>query len=1619
MPAELDSAVADVTSLPEWKNGDATKRRGLVRDFAAFSASSGLPETERGPLLEKLYDEAGARGFWGTVGYALTEAGKSVPAGAGALVGVAADVVAPALNPIAGMAESKTAEGTKTRLKQGFQDLGDSFVQRIKSLDPNDYQELREKSLVDFKTDLDSGAYPPGLVMFLSGDQPQTPEEEAAYEEGQQWFTDWSDVLLRTSALADQGEGADKDEAKLSTFKQGGRGLWDRGRSMDLLGDYIATRDPASWDGVAELARESELGWKTRFTKQKEALGYENFDPENSLLDELSLRAADFQRSPIDMAMTAFPLFRGAKAIKAAYGGKAAQAIKETAKSAAGEFVSGAATEALSNSGAATNEQILESGGLEALGGGTATAASGAIGAAASLVKPKPGAATLDPDTESAAQAAIKADANEPFDTSATDEPDVPHGTLTPPANLTEAKEQVAKTADAIAATGLAPQTAEALKEIAGEEASAPAAPEPTSTPEDAVPREEGNQGAPVSEGVEPVLPTTPPANEEKTNAAKQAPGLETLPEGEENAPVAGDTGEPQDTGVIPGGGEGAPVAATSPSGNTQGTAIQTLRKIAEGEPVRVFHGSKTPGITEAAAGSSFTTSTALAGKYGGELYIADIIIPESSPLRWNAEEALKNESLTEDEAAAILNRPNDLRTDSSVVLAPYQPPTQPTNEQQEKNAPERDGQEGLQVAATESPSPGATEGGANTAVSREPDAGIGQPVGSGLPETPTPDESVKEEKKGGRKAKKQAVIDEPALRKEYAANERAIRETREKNLQAKVKKAFIDKTETRQAEIRKALGEVAMTDDGYAWTAATEDEPLEPTEMLSGIPMPKFANRKMSELDKVTVLRQGKLQKSEDDARRAMAEIKRVIPDEKRQAFVSVWMEAAGDEATLKDWEARAKQPWMKEMAKGAQSLSPAEIAIAEKARAAYDALATRGMKYEVLGKLRDNYVTHVWDVEKADNSLTGTKRLKENFKFAKARTFATFFDGDQADFKPKTVAIGRLIPAYIVEMNRVIADRQFVKDLSSRKAKDGRPLVVPRGRVQQVEKEDGVVYLATPRSYKTIKDAEGEEVEQRDYKTMENQSALSGWRWEAKDTEDNPIFMKDDVALHPEAFRRLNSILGQSRIRDWYREPVEGVSKVPRAILKGLDVAQATMKREMFGFLSPFHQVQEGTHAIGHLVNPFFGVPKIDLRNKAQARAASMGLMLVPDKTSAAHYIEGVGARGSFISQISRKWGGKAGRVMADIIDGYQTYLFEKYIPGLKFKTFEKIEARNRKRFAKELASGELTADDVGILSAEQSNAAYGHLNYALLDRNPTVQHFLQLGLLAPDFLEARARFTGQAIKGIFGRVGHEQLKAIAVLAGAQIGMSILIGALLGDGWDKEHPFEIIHGGRRYFLRSVPEDIFALLKDTRQFIYGRVNPLVGRGLIQYATGLNYRGEKTDALETTTELFAQYVPLTLRHAPGLRELTESTRQSPTTPLEQLAGSMGLRISRYSPISETYKAAADWMEKEGLVKDKGSYPISKYQQLRYALEDGDMERAAEEYQKLRENIKPGDLTDGFRSSVLHPFTQSRATDQKFRAALDDEGKAMFDLAKQKRTEILQKFYRLPKTPSPK
>jgi hypothetical protein len=781
------------------------------------------------------------------------------------------------------------------------------------------------------------------------------------------------------------------------------------------------------------------------------------------------------------------------------------------------------------------------------------------------------------------------------------------------------------------------------------------------------------------------------------------------------------------------------------------------------------------------------------------------------------------------------------------------------------------------------------------------------------------------------------------------------------------------------------------------------DDAVKKASEYVRDVAEEEFKAPKMTPLRGAVLEWSAKLQRSFGEAEAKQRSINRRVPDQTRQAGITNWIQADGDPKVLtqrladtlawRDPVTGKPHPQQKQLVQGYQaalSLTPEEIAVANEVRGDYSDGAVRGRAANVLDTLKDNYLTQIWNLKKGPSGGASGRTLKERFRFSRASTFPTFFDGEQAGYIPKSKAIGKLLPVYLHEMNSTIAGRELVDQISRETASDGRPLVSPQGDGVPVRGDNGDATLVLPKAIKG---------DTADYKVMNGQPALQKWKWISKDTDGNPIFLKADLALHPEAYKKLNAILGRSAIREWYSTRTTALAEIPKAIVHGIDAANSATKRTMLGLASTFHQVQTGTHAVGHRVNPFFNIPKIDLvHNAEQMDAAKHGLMMLPDKASENQFMEGFRTSG-LVSHIP---------VIGPAADWYGHYLFAEYIPGLKFKTYQAILERNQSVYAKDLAAGRVTAADVKVLSSEQANAAYGHLNYADIGRNPTIQHFAQLGLLAPDFLEARARFTGQAIKGLTGaKVGREQLLALATLAIAQATGAYVSAKLTGGEWDKKNPFAFHLGNRSYTLRSVPEDTMQLLTNTRQFTHNRLSPIIGKGALQYATGVDYAGRKVSAGQTTKELLEQPVPISARGFLGLSGTT-------LTGMEQLAGAVGLKISRYSPAQEVRGLLDTWRSKQTDPKIQEAYERSKvevyapspYSPLRRALENGDTAAAQSEYAKLRgvreykvirETLKP------------KPLTGSLKTEKPFMDSLNAEQRKAYDAAKAEQQRIYDQF----------
>jgi hypothetical protein len=573
----------------------------------------------------------------------------------------------------------------------------------------------------------------------------------------------------------------------------------------------------------------------------------------------------------------------------------------------------------------------------------------------------------------------------------------------------------------------------------------------------------------------------------------------------------------------------------------------------------------------------------------------------------------------------------------------------------------------------------------------------------------------------------------------------------------------------------------------------------------------------------------QGGLQYSSWELQKFAEALKEQMPDKVRREALTNYIQADGDRTVLSERASKAS-PELKPAYEAALTLDPTEKTLAQNVRGYLDAQLEEAQRAGMLENGVDNYISQLWTKNPAEaeriKAMIGASELQTKPFFTKARVFQSYFEGEDAGFIPKDKDVGFLLSAYHQSFAKAIADRGLVKQLMEAKASDGRPLVATSGIGTSIPEGE---MSADTRAHLILPNAKPEAVQ--DYISLD-EPALRRWKWMGTAEDGKPIFLQGDLVVHPEAYQKAKNLLGESAIRK---------NAVGRAALR----LSSEFKNTLLS-LSMFHQTQIGVHAVEHLVNPFH-VTRLDLNDEHQMALVSHGLQ-VADFSAMEAFSEGVHGSG-LINKIPG---------LGPKFQQYQSYLFKKYIPEVKMGMALHALERNTDRYG-----SKLSAHQILELTAKQANAAFGELNYKMMARNKTFQDTLRLLLLAPDFLEARSRFVGQALKPY----GREQSRALGLGAATMyIGARIVNQTINGDpDWDPKNAFKIRAGKRQYSLRTVQGDLMHLLTDPRSFAYGRLNPVTTKPAIEAILGRDYRGRQVDAGEQLKDTVLGAVPIPLQ----------------------------------------------------------------------------------------------------------------------------------------------------------
>lgn len=699
------------------------------------------------------------------------------------------------------------------------------------------------------------------------------------------------------------------------------------------------------------------------------------------------------------------------------------------------------------------------------------------------------------------------------------------------------------------------------------------------------------------------------------------------------------------------------------------------------------------------------------------------------------------------------------------------------------------------------------------------------------------------------------------------------------------------------------------------------------------------------------------------------------------------------------------------------ALKLTPEQITLAENTRNYFESRLQDAIDAGILENGVEEYIHRTYEkdspwksgiiAELRSGVFTGKPAL------AKQRIFEYDYEAEKAGYKPEKDFIKR-VAAYDYSLNKAIADRKFVRDLMSWIMPDGRPAIDVGGRADKV---GGVgtdaAFLIKPQYRPRLEakpgmsaaDAEKARLNNRGDYIAYDHPALRKWKWVSEDAEGSPILVQGDVLVHKDAIRDPNNplnqpipaVFGKSAIREF--KPF-GIA-VGRGALQGSSIVKQTMLD-----LSGFHPVQITVHGWEHRAD----VPltrwtaqmtgrnfkPIDLNDPVQRSLVSHGLNVV-DYNGLESFSEGVSGGGSSLFRHLPYVGGK--------LQEYNHWLFQDYIPRLKMEMATHALERNRAAYAKDLRSGKMTEDQLLHLTANQANAAFGELNYEMMGRNKTLQDGLRLALLAPDFLEARGRFAGQAAKSLVGGYGREQLTALAFGAVTLYVTARLMNKISSGEWhfEPEHAFDVMHNGRAYSLRTVQGDIIHAAFNPRSFTYTRLNPVTTRTIFEGFSGRDQFGRPRSPLDQVKDFAGTIVPISFR---GL------TRPREQKWWEGFLNSIGVTERRATASDSIYKIAGDFKKKHG-IQEPGEFIYDPekdpYRATKLALMFDNPQTAAQEM-KLAVDKGATDwkhLGAYFNQFGKRPFTGSKASEREFWNTLSPDQQKLYKDAVNERIKMRQ------------
>ena len=726
-------------------------------------------------------------------------------------------------------------------------------------------------------------------------------------------------------------------------------------------------------------------------------------------------------------------------------------------------------------------------------------------------------------------------------------------------------------------------------------------------------------------------------------------------------------------------------------------------------------------------------------------------------------------------------------------------------------------------------------------------------------------------------------------------------------------------------------------------------------------------------------------------------------VPNSLRRKAIAVWLDAGGDVGLLR-MQASAVPDAYRTIWDTATRLTAGEQELGRKIKADFEAKLEDALNVGLIEKGREDYgVPQRWKIAPEGLPNPDGKRQtagRPNAKldprdpfFALQRTVPSYFEGILAGGVPESLDIAHLVPVYHAAFHKTLSSRGMIAALCDATAKDGRPVVKLSGKASTVTSSDGGrAYFVDSKA----RDRSDVSEDGRPYQSLDH-SALKGWKVAFKDEAGNPIMVKGDMLIHPDHYTYLKNELGRSGLRDDMAGKLMGPILNSQAFLKASKLSA-----------SAFHLMTIGEHMASHLVNPFLNGFRIDLRQADQSLLVRNGLELGMGHPQQM-YSEGLAsAHSGLFNMISG---------LGDLSAKMTDWIFKDYIPTIMMKAGLHALENNRKRYSKATREGKaLTENQVAELTAQQMNAAGGLLNYRMrgaegnfwgkLGANKTLMDLQRLALMAPQFLEARARVVGQALKPY----GHEQRKMLILQAGIlYVGCRVLNQMLDGDPhWD-DNPFSVVINGRAYSIRTIVGDFWHAMTDPKSFLAGRLSPFARMGIEDLVTGRDLRTGARKEPPIQTEWVpgraAQNVVVDVANwltpIPFDGILPGSTGREQTA-VGMALSSVGVGSRKWTASQQIYDLAAafnrdskdpatrNWQ----LSKEGGAWSVSPYRKLDSLLDAGDLEKARREVTELEVDGRTREQIMRRYHRATY-FTGSKARETQFKAGLSARAQQLY------------------------